>query len=187
MATYKASRILREGFTAITLSVMISTFAGTLLNVRLESLITVPVILILIPPFNDMAGDFGCIIGARLATALHLGIIKPRIEKNTYLFRNIIAIIFIAIISSIYLSILVYAIGGIMGLNIVSPISILILILISSILLALIIIAVGVIVAFISYIYHWDPDNTTIPILTAIGDFTGILTLIYVASLIHII
>jgi len=187
MATYRASRILREGFTAITISIVISTFAGIVLNLRLQSLLTIPVILILIPPFNDMAGDFGCIVGARLATALHLGIIRPRIEKNTYLARNIVAVIIIAMVSSIYLSILVYAIGGIIGLEIISPLSIVIAVFLSSILLALIIIAVGVIVSFISYIYNWDPDNTTIPILTAIGDFTGVVTLIYISSLLHII
>lgn len=187
MATYRASRILREGFTAITISIVISTFAGTVLNLRLQSLLTVPVILILIPPFNDMAGDFGCIVGARLATALHLGIIRPRIEKNTYLARNIVAVIIIAMFSSIYLSILVYAIGGIIGLELISPLSIVIAVFLSSILLAIIIIAVGVVVSFISYIYNWDPDNTTIPILTAIGDFTGVITLIYISSLLHII
>jgi|YelNatPaOPRAMG01_1025707.scaffolds.fasta_scaffold06796_4 mgtE-like transporter len=187
MATYRASRIIREGFTAITISIVISTFAGTILNLRLQSLLTIPVILILIPPFNDMAGDFGCIVGARLATALHLGIIRPRIEKNTYLARNIAAVIIIAMVSSIYLSMLVYAIGGIIGLELISPLSIVIAVFLSSILLALIIIAVGVIVSFISYIYNWDPDNTTIPILTAIGDFTGVITLIYISSLLHII
>jgi mgtE-like transporter len=187
MATYRASRILREGFTAITISIVVSTFAGTVLNLRLQSLLTVPVILILIPPFNDMAGDFGCIVGARLATALHLGIIRPRIEKNTYLARNIVAVIIIAMFSSIYLSILVYAIGGIIGLELISPLSIVIAVFLSSILLAIIIIAVGVVVSFISYIYNWDPDNTTIPILTAIGDFTGVITLIYISSLLHII
>lgn len=187
MAIYRASRILREGFTAITLSVMVSTFAGTLLNVKLESLLTTPIILILVPPFNDMAGDFGCIVGARLATALHLGIIRPRVERNTYLIRNMAAVVLLAMLSSVYLSILVYAVGGVIGLEVQSPLSMFAVVFLSSILLSLMIIAVGIVVAFLSYIYQWDPDNTTIPILTAIGDLTGVLVLIYVASLLHII
>jgi mgtE-like transporter len=187
MATYRASRIVREGFTAITVSIVISTFAGAVLNLRLQSLLTIPVILVLVPPFNDMAGDFGCIVGARLATALHLGIIRPRIGRNTYLARNVAAVVIIAMVSSIYLSILVYAIGGIIGLELIPPLSMVVAVFLSSILLALIIIAVGVVVSFVSYIYNWDPDNTTIPILTAMGDLAGVLTLIYISSLLHII
>ncbi len=183
MSFYKAKNIVKEGALSITIAVLISSFAGVLLNAKIEALLAIPSLMVLVPGVATMAGNFGCMIGSRIATALHLGLVKPKMERNPYLEKNVAAMIIISLLSSLYLAFIVSAASYLAGFGGIAPLKILEVTLIAGISLALVTTVVGIIVAFITYKYGWDPDNTTIPIITAIGDVAGVAMLLFAASI----
>ncbi|MHC1628664.1 MAG: magnesium transporter [Candidatus Nezhaarchaeales archaeon] len=183
MSFYKAKNIVKEGALSITIAVLISSFAGVLLNAKIEGLLAIPSLMILVPSVATMAGNFGCMIGSRIATALHLGLVRPKIERNSYLERNVIAMLIISILSSLYLAFLVSTASYLAGLNGIAPLKVLEVTLLAGVSLAMVTTLVGIIVAFITFKYGWDPDNTTIPIITAIGDVAGVAMLLFAASI----
>lgn len=188
MAYYNARSIIKEGFGAITASVVISIFAGAVLDSRLETFLALPALLALVPPLNDMAGDFGCIIGARLSTALHLGYVEPKIFQHGEALRdNMIAIFIVGFFSSIYLGVATYLVcyfGGMASIDFWKMVGISFL---SGMVLVIITTFSGIVAAVLSYRYELDPSNVTIPIVTAVGDIVGVSSLILAARLFGVV
>ncbi|MEM0217513.1 MAG: magnesium transporter [Candidatus Nezhaarchaeales archaeon] len=182
MTVYKAKDIVKQGTVSITASVVIDSFAGTVLNAKLEALLTLPALLILIPCLMDMTGNMGCMIGSKIATYLHLGLVRPRIERNPYLEKYAVTMIAVAALSSLYLTFLAITASYFLGLKGVEPVKILIIVLVAGVTTSAVAILVGAVAGFVTYRYGWDPDNTTIPVVTAVCDVVGALLLISVAS-----
>ncbi|MEM4575994.1 MAG: magnesium transporter [Candidatus Nezhaarchaeales archaeon] len=187
MTFYKAKDIVKQGTVSILASVTISSFAGAILNARLETLLTIPILLVLVPCISDMTGNIGCMIGSKIATYLHLGLVRPKIERNVYLERYAIAIIVVTVISSIYLVFLAMAASYLLELSAIEPLKILIIVVSTGLSISAAAILVGIVVAFVTFKYGWDPDNTAIPIVTAIGDIVGALMLLSIASAVGLI
>ncbi len=187
MAYYRAKDIVKQGAVAITASVIVDSFAGVLLNAKIEALLSIPILLVLLPSLMDMTGDMGCMVGSKIATLLHLGLVRPKIEKNPYLMSYASAVVVVAILTSLYLTFLATATSYFLGLGPVQPIKILAVVLMCSVSISIIAFLVGVMAGFVTFKYGWDPDNTTIPVVTAVCDVMGALLLLSAASLVGMI
>lgn len=71
-----AREILREALVVVVIAGLLSLFAGLTLERQVESLITYPALLALVPPFLASAGAIGGIVSSRLTSKLHLGVIQ---------------------------------------------------------------------------------------------------------------
>lgn len=182
MTFYKAKDIVKQGAVSIMASVVISSFAGAVLNAKLETLLTLPLLLILVPCLMDMTGNMGCMIGSKVATYLHLGLVRPKIERSLYIEKYSAAMIVVATLSSLYLTFLAMTASYFLGVEGVEPTKILTIVLATGISTSAVAIVIGVIAGFVTFRYGWDPDNTTIPIATAICDVVGASLLILMTS-----
>jgi len=187
MTYYKAKDIVKQGSAAITTSVILDSFAGVLLNAKMEALLSMPILLVLLPSLMDMTGDIGCMVGSKIATFLHLGIVRPKFEKNPYLVKYVAAVMTVAVLTSLYLTFLVVAASYPLGLSTVEPLKILAVVLACSVSISIIAFLVGITAGFVTFKHGWDPDNTVIPILTAVCDIIGAMLLLLAASLMGII
>lgn len=187
MTFYRAKDIVKQGTVSITASVVIDSFAGAVLNAKLEALLTLPLLLILVPCLMDMTGNMGCMIGSKIATYLHLGLVRPKIERSPYLEKYAITMIVVAILSSLYLAFLAMTASYFLGLRGVEPMNVLTIVLVTGVSTSAVAILVGVVAGFVTFRYGWDPDNTTIPIVTGACDIIGALLLISVASAVGLI
>jgi mgtE-like transporter len=70
-------RILVESFPVVLGAAVIGLVAGLIIEKRLESFVTFPALLVLVPPFLASAGALGGILSSRLSSGLHLGVIEP--------------------------------------------------------------------------------------------------------------
>ncbi|UCD73528.1 MAG: magnesium transporter [Candidatus Bathyarchaeota archaeon] len=187
MPAYTARKIVQEGIPSLTLSVVISLASGSILNRGIELFVALPVLLALTPPLAGMAGSIGSIFSSRLSTALHLGLVKPRIEHSEVLTRNVFAVSTIAIVSSMYLSLVMYILSefaGIRGLSLfeMAEVTVMAAILVSSITLI-----AALFISFLSYRRNLDPGSTTIPIVTAIGDLATSISIILAARVLGLV
>ncbi len=172
-------RIMKESAPALIVAASIDIMAGTAMQLRgIGAWVAIPIFLMLVPSLSDLGNDVACIISSRITTLLALGVIEPKLERSEALETNIIAILTIGALSSIYLGIMNFAIANKAGLGAVPILPFFAVCLVSVIILTLLVCATAIGIAFISWRKGLDPDNVTIPISTSISDVLGIFSLL---------
>lgn len=183
---YSWKKIVRHGLPLLTICILIEVFAGQLLQINQQKLLLFPLILISIPVINGVGGNIGSILGARLASGLHLGAIELTIrDKNMQ--KNFITSLFMGLITYVILAILIYYIAYIANIKMnIDVIEFVFIVLGTGILLILLISVISVITAFLSFKKGLDPDDTVAPIVTTVGDTFGIIFLFILIGVIGV-
>lgn len=181
-------RIMKESTPALIVSAIIQIMAGTAMQLRgIEAWMAIPVFLMLVPPLSDLGNDVACILSSRITTLLALGVIKPKLERSEALETNIIAILTIGTLSSLYMGVITFAVADKAGLGSVPVFPFLAVCVISVIILTLLVCVAAIGVAFISWRRGLDPDNVTIPISTSISDLLGVFSLLIAMQIVGFI
>lgn len=174
---YSWKKILRGSIPLLTLCILIEIFAGQMLQSGQKTLIALPIFLVSIPVINGVGGNIGSILGARLASGLHVGYIKLDL-KDKKMRDNISTSMLIGVFTYFVLAILIYFILSFinveMGASLVEFVSIM---LGAGFLLILIVAFFSVFTALWSFKKGFDPDDMVAPVVTTIGDTFGILFL----------
>ncbi len=174
---YSWKKIVKNSIPILTIAVFIEIFAGQILQGNLQKLMLLPVFLISIPVINGVGGNIGSILGARLASGLHVGYIEYSIkDKNMH--NNFLSSLFIGLVTYAILAILIYYISSLgniqMSMGLLEFVSI---VLGTGILLILMISIISVLTAFWSFKKGLDPDDIVAPVVTTAGDTLGIVFL----------
>jgi mgtE-like transporter len=170
MAASSVKRIVLESYPVLAVCILIALAAGHMLNTSIGEIREVPMILMMIPPINGIGGNIGSILGARLASALNLGTIEPKLRGQKVLRGNVVASCLTGLGAFSLISAIFFVITRSASLTLAF--------LIAGIVLTIIITLVTIASAFISFRGGLDPDNIVIPIVTSIGDVLGVTCLI---------
>ena len=174
---YNWKKIVRFSLPLLTLCVFIEIFAGQILYSEQAILIAFPIFLISIPVINGIGGNIGSILGARLASGLHIGNIDLSI-RDKKMQENLFTSILMGLITYVILAILIYSIALFIDIRMdISLIRFISIILGSGVLLICIISFVSVFTAFWSFRRGLDPDDIVAPVVTTLGDTLGIIFL----------
>lgn len=160
----------------------IDAVAGGLLEGRIQNLATVPVLLVLLPVFLEEGGNIGNTLASRLSTKLHLGTISTRMKLTVSLKREFMLSFLLSLFIFPLTGLLVYAASALAGVNGIAPGKLVLVTAVSGYVLTAVIMATTYLISVWSYRYNFDPDSTTIPIVTALADILGVLVLLSVAS-----
>jgi len=183
---YSWKKIVRHGLPLLTICVLIEIFAGQILQGNQQKLLIFPIFLISIPVINGVSGNIGSILGARLASGLHLGIVELTI-KDKNMQKNLVTSLFMGLVTYSILAILIYYIAHFgntqMNVGLIEFVSIL---LGTGVLLILIISMVSVLTAFWSFKRGLDPDDMVSPVVTTVGDTLGIVFLFLLIGVVGI-
>lgn len=173
--------ILKQSTPILLLCSFLGGSAGGILNSSVETLLTNPSLLTLVPLFSGESGSLISILGARLSSGLHSGLVEPLSKPEGEAVKNFIICFILAIIVFPLIGILAEASSIIfetMGVGFDKIISI-------STLSGLILVSVMVIVVYyistVSYNNNLDPDNIVIPVSTSVTDSISSLILISVS------
>jgi mgtE-like transporter len=175
---YSWKKIVKHGLPLLTICIIIEIFAGQILQGKQETLILFPIFLISIPVINGVGGNIGSILGARLASGLHVGYISIDI-KDKKMHENLFTSIIIGVIVYTILAIIIYYTALFSGLIMddIDLIKFVSIVLTTGFLLIIIISIISVITAFWSFKKGVDPDDTVAPVVTTVGDTLGIVFL----------
>lgn len=187
MTVYKSSRILKESLPLLALCVLVEVMGGQLLNRQEETLILLPVLLVMIPVVNGVGGNIGSVLGARITSGLHLGTIEVNL-RGKGLRDNITAALLTGIISYSFLSLFILLIVPYMGISL-DPSSIIrfgAIMVGAGLLLSAAITVLCVVTALYSFKKGLDPDNIVTPVITTFGDVFGIFSLIAMLGVIGV-
>jgi mgtE-like transporter len=186
MAVYTIRRILLESYPVLVLCALIGVIAGYLLHLQMEKIMALPMILMMVPPLNDLGGSVGSILGARLASALHLGTLQPKFRGEKVLYKNVMAALLMSLGTFSFVSTAFFVISYTGGMAFVESIRMMMVFFIAALMLTIVVIISSVVSAFVSFAKGLDPDNVVVPIVTAVGDISGIISLIIAITVIGV-
>lgn len=180
-----ARRAILEMVAVILLTPLLDIMAGAVVEPRLERFHVFPALIVIIPPLVSDAGALGGILCSRLSSKLHLGVISPRgrPEGPAYLDASLIvgfaAVAFTAVGTVGYLYSLVFGrspgavvmIGGTLAAGAISTV---------------ITIVVSYYIAVLTARFGLDPDNHAVPIITSVMDLAGVISFLFVLSLLGV-
>jgi mgtE-like transporter len=152
-----------------------------------DTLVTIfPIFLVSIPVINSVGGNIGSVLGARLASGLHVGYISLSL-KDKEMHDSLLTSILIGIISYLFLAILIYLIvsfGGLQkGIHFMEFVAV---VLGAGVLLVCVVSLVSVLTAFWSFKKGLDPDDMVAPVVTTVGDVMGIVFLFLLIGVVGI-
>jgi len=174
---YSWKKIVKHGLPLLTIAIFIEIFAGQILQGKQEALLLFPIFLISIPVINSVGGNIGSVLGARLASGLHVGYISISL-KDKEMHDNLFISLFIGFITYFILAIVIYfvALFGNLTEDIALTEFIAIFVL-TGVLLISTVALVSVFTAFLSFRRGLDPDDMVAPVVTTVGDMMGIVFL----------
>jgi mgtE-like transporter len=180
---YNWKTIVKHGLTLLFVAVIIEIFAGQILQGKQELLVGLPIFLISIPVVNSVAGNIGSVLGARLASGLHVGYITHSL-KDKEMHHNLLVSLLIGFLTYFILAILIYLVA--LFSKIAEDIALfefVEIIVVTGFLLICVVAVISVLTAFISFKRGLDPDDMVAPVVTTVGDIMGILFLFIVIAI----
>lgn len=186
MGVYSAPKIIKESIPLLTITIGVEVLIGQVLNTN-QSIMTIPIILALIPVINGVGGNIGSILGARIASGLHTGIISMD-YRDKELKNNMASTFALGIITFFALGIMTYLLLPLIGfsVSIIGFWRLMAIVLGAGTLLILFLIGLSAVSAIYSFKKGIDPDNSVTPIVTTSGDALGILCLFLMVVLVGI-
>lgn len=169
----------REGLPALAASAVGGLLAGVVLGGMRAEFRAVPGLLVLVPALLATRGNVYGSLGARLATGLHQGLVKPRLRgAETRLYRAIAAAILNGLMASSFAAVTGFAILTALGGQ-PAPVGTLLAIAVLSALLSGVALSVTVVsVVLAGYRRGYNPDPLVGPIVTTAGDVFGVAFLL---------
>ncbi|WP_067260589.1 magnesium transporter [Methanobrevibacter cuticularis] len=179
--------IVMQSTPVLLLSSVLGVSAGGFLNSSISVLLKNPSLLTLVPLFSGESGNLVSILGARLSSALHAGLIEPVLKPEKTSVNNFLIIVVLAIIIYPIIGFLAEASSRLLNFPGIGFFSILSISTVSGMILIGIMILIVFFISSISYRKGFNPDNIVIPISTSITDSISSLILVTVAlAVLHI-
>lgn len=173
--------IVVQGLSILLVCTLIELGAGFTLKGMEERFALIPGLAIMALPLLDLRGNINGALASRLGTALHSGIIEPKLKLTAELKANLAASLILSLIASATIGGLSWFVGAMMGLA-VNALQLMAVAVIAGFTSGLILALLTVLVAVFTYLRGWDPDNITSPAMATVGDFLTVIC-IYLAVL----
>ena len=177
----ETNTILRQSTPVLLLCSFLGGAAGSVLNSAVETLLTNPSLLTLLPLFSGESGSLISILGARLSSGLHSGLVEPKNRPEGEAVHNFIICYILAVIVFPLIGLLAEGSSRVLGVIGVGFTKIVEISIMSGLILLTIMVFVVYYVSVTSYNRNLDPDNIVIPISTSITDSISSLVLISVS------
>ena len=182
--SYETKTILRQSTPILLLCSFLGGSAGGILNSSVETLLTNPSLLTLLPLFSGESGSLISILGAKLSSGLHSGLVEPLKFPKGNAVHNFIICFILAIVVFPFIGFLAETSSIVLRTAGVGYSNILLISSIAGLILVTVMVFLVYYVSTISYDHNLDPDNIVIPISTSITDSISSLILISVSLIV---
>lgn len=176
----------RESLPVLSASALGGLFAGLVLGGMEEELRAVAGLLVLVPALLAIRGNVYGSLGARLASALHQGLVEPRFDLGDRRLRSAVtAALSNGLLVSAFAALLTVGALRWLGRGHASLASLIAIALVSGLLSGLALTVVVVVVVFLGYRRGMNPDTLAGPVVTTTGDIAGMAALLFAARLVR--
>ncbi|WP_255151802.1 magnesium transporter [Halorarius halobius] len=180
-----ATEAYREALPVLAVSAVGGLFAGVVLGGMEAELAEIPGLLLLVPALLATRGNVYGSLGARLASALHQGLVEPRFDAGDERLRAAVtAALANGLVVSAFAATAGFALlaalgrphaslGTLVGIALLAG-------LVSGVLLTVAVVGV----VFLGYRRGLNPDTLAGPVVTTTGDVVGVATLLVAARIV---
>jgi mgtE-like transporter len=173
-----ARRIVRESFPMLLLAGTIDVLAGLVVQARLDQFVSLPALLMLVPPILGNAGGLGGLLSARLASKLHLGVITARGRPDSLAVLDFSIVVLIALVTFPILGLAADVVAAVLDLASPGPARMMGITLMAGTMATVIGALVAYYTAAATHRVGLDPDNHGIPMITSSMDFFGVVSIV---------
>ena len=177
----ESGKIITQSTPVLLVCSLLGVSAGGILNSSVETLLTNPSLLTLLPLFSGESGSLISILSARLSSGLHYGLIEPLKKPAGNTIHNFIISYILAIVIYPFIAFIAEDSTYILGSAGIGFANIILISLLSGLILISVMIFIVYYISVTSYNRGIDPDNVVIPISTSVTDAISSLILITVS------
>lgn len=171
-------RVARESTPVLFLAGMVDLLAGVTVESHVESFVSFPVLLVLLPGYLGTAGALGGVLSSRFASKLHLGLLRPSSIPPELARRDMSVIFLLALPVFGILAFAAVSAGNAAGFAAPGYLKVVQGALIGGCMVTLLTGAVAYYGTLVAVRSGLDPDNCGIPMVTSSLDLAGAFTLI---------
>jgi mgtE-like transporter len=165
----------REALPALSASLVGGLLAGAVLGGMRRELAAVPGLLVLVPALLATRGNVYGSLGARVATALHQGLVEPRVRLGDERLRAAAtAAVANGLLASTVAATVVFGLLSTLGARVAPLWTLVAVALLAGVLSGVTLVVVVVSVVFAGYRRGYDPDTLVGPLVTTTGDVLGV-------------
>ncbi|QLH75211.1 MAG: magnesium transporter [Methanomassiliicoccales archaeon] len=169
----EARRIFVHSMPALIICTIMDIGAGLTIEHQLESIVLVPAIFVMIPPFLEDANSLGGILTSRLSSMLHMGTLEPRRFPGTEALENFAIIYIFALYVFTLVGVSTYVVAWLIGLSPPPLTELVALSLLAGLITVSILNLISYYVATVAFRFSLDPDDHSIPFTSSSIDFIG--------------
>ena len=180
----EAKRIIKQSTPVLLLCLLLDIFAGVIIETETESLVLLPVLLILMPAFLNEGNALSGMLTSRLSSMLHLGTLKAERVPGKNAGENFLVTYTLALITYAYIGIIAYIAAVLIGgPGDISFLSVMAIVLISGMIATTVLNFISYYVAIAAVRFDLDPDDHSIPVTSSSMDLVSAMILIGVILL----
>jgi len=178
--SWTVTHIVATMFPLLLLLSGLEMVSGMVLEGVEETYLSNPTLFVLVPVMIGMGGNLGSIFASRLSTRLHLGTLSFTLRDET-LWTNIVAIAALGLTVFSALGVAAWFVGQFVTDSPLPLVDLLQVSVVSGLLLTGSAVVLAVAATYVSFVRGYDPDDTTIPVVTNLCDILGVVILSAVA------
>ncbi len=173
----EARRIFVQSSPVLIICIVLDIIAGVTIDQQLESLVALPALLVLIPPFLEDANALGGILTSRFSSLLHMGILEPNRFPGRVAMENFAIIYLFSMWVFTLVGISTYAVAVILNLGTPPLWEIVLLSITAGLVTVSALNILSYYVSVFTFRMRLDPDDHSIPLTSSAIDSVGAVAL----------
>jgi len=169
--------ILKESSPVLVFCILLDIGAGLALNQHLASLVTLPAIIVLVPPFLEEANALGGILTSRLGSLLHMGLIEPKRVPAKVVLENFAILYIFSIWVFVLIGIFAHVVSIALGFASPGLWELVFLSLTAGLCTVTVLNVISYYVAVYTFRFSLNPDSLSIPLTSSSIDLIGTVLL----------
>jgi mgtE-like transporter len=186
MKKNETRRIIAQSAPVLLICIVLDIAAGLTIDNQITSLVTLPALLVLIPPFLEDANALGGILTSRLSSMLHMGTLEPTRAPNRTTWENFAIIYIFSLWVFTLVGVTSYLVAVILGLGTPSLVQMVLLSLSAGFITVTVLNFISYYVAIYAYRFGLDPDDHSIPLTSSAIDAVGAISLMVMIILLKL-
>jgi mgtE-like transporter len=180
MKKSETKRIIIQSAPVLAICIVLDIAAGLTIEDRITGLVTLPALLMLIPPFLEDANALGGILTSRLSSMLHMGTLEPTRTPKGVTWENFAIIYLFSIWVFALVGVTSHFVAVLLGLSSPGLLQMVLLSMSAGLITVTILNFISYYVAIYAYKFGLDPDDVSIPLTSSAIDAVGAISLMIV-------
>ena len=177
MKKNETKRIIMQSAPVLAICIVLDIAAGLTIEDRISGLVTLPALLVLIPPFLEDANALGGILTSRLSSMLHMGTLDPTRTPKGITWENFAIIYIFSIWVFTLVGVTSHFVAVLLGMGSPGLLQMVLLSMSAGLITVTVLNFISYYVAIYAFKLGLDPDDHSIPLTSSAIDVVGAISL----------